>query len=275
MKNLFKKVSLFIILTLLSQVGGLIYLLYQPISLSIKKKKTGWTQRGLRIFSFLGFYLLITLLIIPPIAKQFGRVPLPYFATKKEPIQPLMILTCLLNRQYVKPQLKQHIFLIANNLQKEYQGTKIQYLDANFPFLNGFPLLPHLSHDDGEKLDLAFLYVDRASQHPWKSRVSFFGYGFFEEPIRGEVNMPQQCAKKGYWQYGLLSKSLGLKAHEQVQFDEFANATLIKLLSQHPDTRKIFIEPHLKNRLGFGNNNKVRFHGCAAVRHDDHIHLEL
>ena len=30
-------------------------------------------------------------------------------------------------------------------------------LDGGFPFLDGFPLLPRLSHDDGRKLDLAFL----------------------------------------------------------------------------------------------------------------------
>jgi len=50
---------------------------------------------------------------------------------------------------------------------------------------------------------------------------------------------------------------------------------LIATLSKHPDTGKIFIEPHLKSRLGFANDSKVRFHGCAAVRHDDHIHIEL
>ena len=35
----------------------------------------------------------------------------------------------------------------------------------------------------------------------------------------------------------------------------------------------IFIEPHLKNRLKIGNN-RIRFHGCKAVRHDDHIHFQ-
>ena len=37
---------------------------------------------------------------------------------------------------------------------------------------------------------------------------------------------------------------------------------------------KIFIEPHLKKRMNL-KNPKIRFHGCRAVRHDDHIHLQI
>ena len=39
---------------------------------------------------------------------------------------------------------------------KELNGTNIEihYLDANFPFINKFPLLPHLSHNDGKKIDI-------------------------------------------------------------------------------------------------------------------------
>ena len=43
---------------------------------------------------------------------------------------------------------------------------------------------------------------------------------------------------------------------------------------KNSNTHKIFIEPHLKQRLGI-KNQKVRFHGCGAVRHDDHIHLQI
>ena len=141
--------------------------------------------------------------------------------------------------------------------------------------INGFPLLPHRSHDDGEKVDIAFMYVDIEKHMQWDDRVSWIGYGFCEEPIRGEVNTPDQCAKKGYWQYSLLTKTIGLADRKKVQFNEFATAALLSRLSDHPSTGKIFIEPHLKSRLGFANDPKIRFHGCAAVRHDDHIHLEL
>lgn len=37
---------------------------------------------------------------------------------------------------------------------------------------------------------------------------------------------------------------------------------------------KVFIEPHLKVKFG-AESEKVRFQGCRAARHDDHIHVQL
>jgi hypothetical protein len=37
---------------------------------------------------------------------------------------------------------------------------------------------------------------------------------------------------------------------------------------------KIFVEPHLSRRLGV-EGGIVRFQGCRAARHDDHIHMQL
>ncbi|CTQ31502.1 hypothetical protein [Jannaschia rubra] len=37
---------------------------------------------------------------------------------------------------------------------------------------------------------------------------------------------------------------------------------------------KVFREPHLRDRLGV-SDPKLRFQGCRAARHDDHIHLQL
>jgi hypothetical protein len=37
---------------------------------------------------------------------------------------------------------------------------------------------------------------------------------------------------------------------------------------------RIFIEPHLAQRLGV-SSPLVRFQGCRAARHDDHIHVQL
>ena len=49
---------------------------------------------------------------------------------------------------------------------------------------------------------------------------------------------------------------------------------LLKFIRQ-PQIKKIFLEPHLKQRLGLQKEKKIRFHGCRAVRHDDHIHIQL
>ncbi|WEX89606.1 hypothetical protein PZN02_003519 [Sinorhizobium garamanticum] len=37
---------------------------------------------------------------------------------------------------------------------------------------------------------------------------------------------------------------------------------------------KVFIEPHVKNALGITDGH-VRFQGCRAARHDDHIHIQV
>ncbi|WP_326494137.1 hypothetical protein [Ensifer sp. SL37] len=37
---------------------------------------------------------------------------------------------------------------------------------------------------------------------------------------------------------------------------------------------KIFVEPHLAQRLGV-EAGSIRFQGCRAARHDDHIHMQV
>ncbi|MEL6998345.1 MAG: hypothetical protein AAFP68_08785, partial [Pseudomonadota bacterium] len=50
--------------------------------------------------------------------------------------------------------------------------------------------------------------------------------------------------------------------------------TAMALLSGDRRVGKIFIEPHLVRSWGVGHP-KVRFQGCRAARHDDHIHIQL
>ena len=161
---------------------------------------------------------------------------------------------------------------IAVRTAVEYPGTELRYLDANFPFLTGYPLLPHRSHDDGEKLDISFLYTDEAGSRVPAS-PGFLGYGHVEAPEANEFDQPGECRRRGYWQYDLL-RHFAWSDHGLV-FEDSANAWLLRTISADPRIGKIFVEPHLKTRLGHGKTDKIRFHGCAAVRHDDHIHLQL
>jgi hypothetical protein len=57
-------------------------------------------------------------------------------------------------------------------------------------------------------------------------------------------------------------------------FDENRTKELLTFLLKKKKTGKIFIEPHLIERMNL-KHNKLRFHGCHAVRHDDHIHIQL
>ncbi len=275
LRHILKEVLIFSLLTVTTQVGGLVYLIYKLTANQLKKRRVEKPPFLVGLFIFLLQYFFFTLVIIPPIAKQFGRVPMPYFATKDNSIKPLTIFTCLLNRQYVKPILKEQIIHTAKVVAKEFPNTRIVYLDANFPFWNGFPLLPHLSHKDGKKLDLAFMYKDKVTGKVINGSPSFYGYGVFEAPQKGELNQPTICRKKGYWQYSFLEKITPQWSKEKIVIDEQRTKRLMQLLAKNKRIKKIFIEPHLKTRWGLSNYKKIRYHGCHAVRHDDHIHVQL
>jgi hypothetical protein len=263
----------FCLLTVLTQVGGVVYLL----SILTHKLTDKWTSNNIlkatyRFTSFLTLYCLTTFLIVPVIAKPLGRVPLPL--TKQNHLQPLNILTCFLNRNYVRQELKQAAFNVAKQMNDKFPGTTTNYLDANFPFVDKFPLIPHLSHNDGKKLDLSFCYRDTKTGESTNECPSFIGYGICEEPRPDEKNTADFCADKGYWQYSFLTKVISQDSKLDFTFDSEKTKELVNLCAAQPNIGKIFIEPHLKTRLNL-TSDKIRFHGCQAVRHDDHIHVQL
>ena len=260
-------VLIFAVLTALTQVGGLIYLLYKPIGITINKRLHG-VQRHARILVFLAMYTLISTLLIPSLAAHFGRTALPMSSST---LKPASHFTWLMNRHYVKPELLALLEDVGNDLPAE---MSMIYLDACFPFIDGFPLIGHLSHDDGEKVDLAFVYSDSNGDY-LNDGKSFSGYGIIEPPTEKELNQPLICENQGFWQYSIPTKLTWFERSKNFQFDNTANRLLLQRLATDGRTGKIFIEPHLRDRLHLHKYVKVRFHGCHAVRHDDHIHLQL
>jgi hypothetical protein len=262
-----------ILLTLFTQVGGIIYLISLFSHKSIEKRLSRWWARvGLKFSLFAVLYLVSTFILIPLVAKSFGRVQLPLLNTRH--VQPGNILTFLMNRNYVRPELRNAIFDVGDVMNEKYPGVVINYLDASFPFVDGFPLPPHLSHSDGKKVDISFIYVDKSTSKRTNKIPSFIGYGICEGPKDNEENMPDICDKKGYWQYNLLPKLVSQESKSQFEFASEEVTVLVNSLSDQLEIKKIFIEPHLKTRLKL-KSNKIRFHGCQAVRHDDHIHVQL
>ncbi len=83
------------------------------------------------------------------------RAALPCFGT---PLRMQSPLYCALNRHYVTAELASVAQDAATHMAATQPGTITLALDGGFPFLTGMPLIPHLSHDDGEKLDFAFYY---------------------------------------------------------------------------------------------------------------------
>ncbi len=255
----FLHLILAVFLTVLTQIGGILYLL----SLIVFRKK------GKRKYLyFLGIYLLFTFLIVPYSAPLLGREKI----TNSEILRPRNYFYVLTNRNYVTPKLNKTLQTVADQFSKNHPGIQLVYLDANFPFFDGFPLLPHLSHNDGKKIDITFVYEEAGQLSNKKPSLS--GYGVYEGPKPHETNQPQVCKNKGHWQYDF-PKYLTLGQWSQdLQFSNRGNKELINRILQQPRTSKVFIEPHLKQRLGLGHS-KLRYHGCRAVRHDDHIHLQI
>jgi hypothetical protein len=159
-------------------------------------------------------------------------------------------------------------------MNDKFPETRVNYLDASFPFIDKFPLIPHLSHNDGKKLDLSFCYRDTRTGEPTNECPSFIGYGICEEPLPNEIITADFCGDKGYWQYSFLTKVIPQDNKRDFTFDSDRTKELVTLFMTQPTISKIFIEPHLKTRLNL-TSDKIRFHGYQAVRHDDHIHVQL
>lgn len=197
-----------------------------------------------------------------------------YHIGKEIPLKPLNFAFCLLNRNYVKPELRKVLIATAQKMIQKHPNTITCYLDTSFPFWDKFPLLPHLSHYDGKKADLAFYYKNADSgEEIVNNAPAWLGYGIFEEPRKGEVNKTVDCQKKGNWQYDY-PKYIGFSFTEKMKLDEVRTKSLLNFLAESPQIRMILIETHLKNRLQI-SSGKIRFQGCHSVRHDDHIHLQL
>ena len=131
--------GVFLGLTILTQIGGVAYLF------------SVWLPRGFfrRTILFAGVYAAMTLGTVF-VAPVFGREALPCF--EREGLAPRSLIYCALNRQYVSPKLHRLATALAEHVDARHPGSVTQYLDAGFPFADGFPLLPHLSHDDGLSL---------------------------------------------------------------------------------------------------------------------------
>ncbi|ETN94336.1 hypothetical protein P278_22780 [Zhouia amylolytica AD3] len=232
-------------------------------------KKSSEKKQLKRIGIFAILYLLTTFLIVPNVAPTFGREKIKESVALKAH----SFIYKLANRNYVRPELNKSIGQIATEFEKQNTGIKIVYLDANFPFIDKFPLLPHLSHNDGKKIDVSLIYENDNGQLTNK-KPSVSGYGVYEMPTEKEYDQAEVCKDKGNWQYDF-PKYLTLgKINKEIKFSEKGTRQLANLILKQKNIGKLFIEPHLKTRMNL-NNVKVRFHGCQAVRHDDHIHFQL
>lgn len=275
MKTFFRifRHSLWIVfLTLLTQIGGLVWLFSISLNHWMQKR---WPVKGLRWMVFVVLYSFSTIFIVPPVARIcFDRVPLPVFSNPN--LEPENLLFAFFNRTYVKPALRKALEDTAQHMQEQYPGSAIWYMDANFPWIDGYPLEPHLSHRDGKKVDISFYWKEAKSGNPVRKNPSPTGYGLWAEPLPGEFDYAQHCLERGAW-FIAYDEDLGDWAYDKhdYTFDGDRTREMLRLLAEHPAIGKILIQPHLKKRLDLESYGNIRAQGCQAARHDDHAHVQL
>ncbi len=242
-------------LTVLTQIGGFAWIAARLL-----------TRRAGTLVFFAAFLTAYTgsVYAARAIAPTYGRVALPCADPGPGRIAALNPIYCVLNRIYASPELAAHLDALASHMEARFPGTRTHLLDAGFPFVDGFPLLPHVSHDDGDKADIAFFYDGPPS--------SPLGYFKFEAPRPGD---PQPCANRQdrltlRWDLDWLQPLFPVRALDETR----TGAALRWLATNAPPGGRIFIEPHLAHRLGVSHPT-IRFQGCRAARHDDHIHIQL
>ena len=259
---------IFLILTVLTQIGGVIYLLAILFS-----KIFGFQKKLATLVVFIVAYSAATFATIY-IAPVFGRQAVPCFVSEIANLKTTHPMYCVLNRNYVAGDLALLLDKASTAVAQKYEGTQTLVLDANFPFFTGFPLLPHLSHDDGRKVDLAFYYQDGKGGYLPGYMSSPIGYWGYTQPSSG-VNLPCTNFNSSLslrWDFNFLQGFW-----RDYRIEPQRTAYLLNWLvseGQQYGIEKVLLEPHLKARLGLGSD-LIRFQGCRAARHDDHIHLQV
>jgi len=191
-----------------------------------------------------------------------GLVRLPCHAVSPRPVN---VSYCLLGRNYVTLAARSVVVDAAGKMAARYPGFVLFYMDASGAD-GRRPFAPHLSHGDGREVDLALVYDSRDGR-PLAKPPTPTGYYANINPRPGD---PLPCRNvKGS------QRAADPPPDAPWRLDEPRTRDLATTLIQDTRVKRIFLEPHLKLRLGLGDQSKVRFQGCWAGRHDDHIHVDV
>ena len=193
-----------------------------------------------------------------------GLVALP--CAEDGALRPVLRGYCVGQRHYVTRRAKAALEDAAEAMARRFPGAQVQFMEASWPE-GRRPMPPHLSHGDGRQIDITLFYVDLKGR-PLPRPPTLNGYGA-NEPPRREV---ERACRGGRTTKNDRSDP---PRDRRWRLDEARTRELVRLLADDPRVRRVFIEPHLKTRLGFSRHPKVRFAGCAAARHDDHLHVDF
>jgi len=267
-------VATFVILTLLTQIGGVILVVVLLIDrCAFRAALRGWRRAAAGVALFASLHAAVSIFALPPLAAAWaGRVALPCRAEPGRPFAAANLVYCAFNRHYVDARLVALLTEMSRSIDGAFPGTTTLFLDANFPFFNSFPLLPHLSHGDGRKLDIAYYYVGPDQSYLPGATRSPLGYFAFEQAPTASAPL---CPER--W----LTLRWDLNAMQRLFPDRPMDSARTRLAllwltteGQKFGIERIFIEPHLATRLGI-DSPLIGFQGCRAARHDDHFHIQI
>jgi len=270
-------IILFILLTMFSQVGGIILLIWIFLFQFLKKYfNDKWQRRSANILGFIIFYMIFNLIIIPAIARPFNKVPLPF--SKSGDLVPVSYWTCILNRHYITISGKKQLLSLAKEYNSAHPEIKLKYMDCNHPFfipINGENTTPvleglllHITHT-GNKADIALVYNDKEGK-PSNITPTAIGYGSSAEPLPGERCKPCECDKKNR-KYSFMYRNI---ARTDYSLNVDHSRDLVKLFINN-GYEKIILEPHLIDRFRLKGYNFGTASCKNSVRHDDHFHVAV
>lgn len=194
---------------------------------------------------------------------EAGLVRLP---CRSEPLLQAADTTyCRRERNWVTPAAQEVMRDVAARMVRDYPGAVVLYMEASWPS-GARPMPPHLSHGDGREIDVALFY-ETLDGRPLPRPPNASGYGAFE-PRRPRD--PDPCA--GRTRPG---NNDDPPPDRTWRVDLVRTRALIQALLDDPRVRRLLLEPHMKARLGFANESRIRFPGCWALRHDSHVHVDL
>jgi hypothetical protein len=264
----------FALLTVVTQIGGIALLLSWLVG---RTHGAGGLPRiartGLFLVVFVATYVAISWLVVPPLAALGGRVPLPCQARGRSAVWRRA--PALLRSQ---PSLRGRARRApaGADVARHRPGlSRDRHLvpRRQLPVPEWLPLLPHLSHNDGRKLDLAFYYAAPDGTYLPGALRSPIGYWAFETPSPGDpLPCSDQTGLSLRWDLPLLQRLYPNRPIEP----ERTRAALAWLASEgaRHGVERLFVEPHLARRLGVASP-LIGFQGCRAARHDDHIHFQI
>jgi hypothetical protein len=146
--------------------------------------------------------MLCVFLIVPILAPLNSRSALPIF---NDYIAPHNLRYVLLCRNYIHADLFDYMAFHSENYDNAISGLQLIYLDAGFPFIHRLPLLPHLSHNDGRKIDIAFPYLTKAGAAV-NSHTFLLAYGVYKESLEPEITQAQNV--KMLESYSMIMQSI-------------------------------------------------------------------